>query len=227
MRNPLLRYLAHAARSIGISLSACLFFATFALGQTQITTGAIQGTILDANGAAVPGANVEVKNLDTNLARTTTSDEDGRFVVLQLPSGKTMFTSNQSTLDMRSPERNVSMSSQLILSFDDIAFNTNQSDCNGMFTFANKQIVSDVTLLNTVLLGASVRSNDNRFTEGITMALYSLLSVGFLMATATGNHSSHCLIVGAPRRIEKDNLVLNDDLCRAGRKIFPNIVKHQ
>ena len=88
MRNPLLRYLAHAARSIGISLSACLFFATFALGQTQITTGAIQGTILDANGAAVPGANVEVKNLDTNLARTTMSDEDGRFVVLQLPSGK-------------------------------------------------------------------------------------------------------------------------------------------
>ena len=147
--------------------------------------------------------------------------------LLQLPSGKTMFASNQSTLDMRAPERNISISSQLILSFDDIAFNTNQSDCNGMFTFANKQIISDVTLLNTVLLGASVRSNDNRFTEGITMALYSLLSVGFLMATATGNHSSHCLIVGAPRRIEKDNLVLNDDLCRAGRKIFPNIIKHQ
>jgi hypothetical protein len=128
---------------------------------------------------------------------------------------------------MRSPERNVSMSSQLILSFDDIAFNTNQSDCNGMFSFANKQIVADFTLLNTILLGASVRSNDNRFTEGITMALYSLLSSGFIMATATGNHSSHCLRVSSPRRIEKDNLVLNDDLCRAGKKIFPNLMRHQ
>ncbi|HEY6229889.1 MAG TPA: TonB-dependent receptor [Pyrinomonadaceae bacterium] len=88
MHNPLLRYLAQAARSIGISLSVCLLLATVAPGQTQITTGAIQGTILDANGAAVPGANVEVKNVDTNLVRTTTSDEDGRFVALQLPSGR-------------------------------------------------------------------------------------------------------------------------------------------
>jgi hypothetical protein len=147
--------------------------------------------------------------------------------LLQLPSGKTMFTSNQSTLDMRSPERNVSMSSQLILSFDDIAFNTNQTDCNGMFTFAKEQVVSDVTLLNTVLLGASVRANDNRFTEGITMGLYSLMAVGFLMATATGNQASHCLIVSAPRRIERDNLILNDDLCRGERKLFLNLAKHQ
>jgi len=55
--------------------------------QTQITAGTIQGTVTDQAGAIVPGANVEVKNLETNQARTSSTDEDGRFVVLQLPPG--------------------------------------------------------------------------------------------------------------------------------------------
>src|ERR1043166_6029559 len=55
--------------------------------QTQITTGTIQGTVLDANGAAVPDAGVEVKNLGTNATRTTATDEEGRFIVLQLQPG--------------------------------------------------------------------------------------------------------------------------------------------
>jgi hypothetical protein len=36
------------------------------LAQSQITTGQIQGLVQDANGAVVPGVNVEVKNLETN-----------------------------------------------------------------------------------------------------------------------------------------------------------------
>jgi hypothetical protein len=55
--------------------------------QTQITTGTIQGTVLDANGAAVPDASVEVKNLGTNATRTTATDEQGRFIVLTLQPG--------------------------------------------------------------------------------------------------------------------------------------------
>src|SRR5205809_946814 len=51
------------------------------------TTGTIQGTVTDANGAIVPGASVEIKNLDTNLSRTLTTDEGGRFVALALPPG--------------------------------------------------------------------------------------------------------------------------------------------
>jgi outer membrane receptor for ferrienterochelin and colicin len=86
-------------RSFGLQfkgLGICLF-ALFAVpltvfAQTQITTGVIQGTLVDANGAAVPGATVEVKNLDTNLLRSLTTDEEGRFVALQLPSGKYSVT---------------------------------------------------------------------------------------------------------------------------------------
>lgn len=60
----------------------------FAHAQTQITTGTIQGTVTDPSGAVVPGAAVEVKNLDTNQTRGLTTDSDGRFVALLLPSGR-------------------------------------------------------------------------------------------------------------------------------------------
>jgi hypothetical protein len=88
MRNSLLRSLAGCLKGMSISLLVTLVFATAILAQTQITSGTIQGTVMDANGAAVPGASVEVKNVNTNFVRTVTTDEDGRFVALQLPSGK-------------------------------------------------------------------------------------------------------------------------------------------
>ena len=60
--------------------------------QSQITTGVVQGTVTDQAGAIVPGANVEVKNLETNLVKNASTDEDGRFSFLQLPSGRYTLT---------------------------------------------------------------------------------------------------------------------------------------
>jgi len=53
----------------------------------QITTGVIQGTVIDATGSTLPGVNVDARNLDTNLTRSLVTDDDGRFVFLQLPPG--------------------------------------------------------------------------------------------------------------------------------------------
>lgn len=92
MRNPLLRSFALRAKGFGICVFMVLLFAASALAQTQITSGTIQGTVSDANGAAVPGAAVQIKNLDTNLVRDLTTDEDGRFVALQLPPGPYKIT---------------------------------------------------------------------------------------------------------------------------------------
>jgi Carboxypeptidase regulatory-like domain/TonB dependent receptor len=61
-------------------------------GQSQITTGVIQGTVTDATGAQVPGAQVEVRNADTNFTRTLSTKDDGRFVFLQLPPGPYVIT---------------------------------------------------------------------------------------------------------------------------------------
>jgi len=62
------------------------------VAQTQITTGTIEGTVVDANGAVIPGASVEIKNLDTNFSRTLTTDEGGRFVAPLLQPGNYSVT---------------------------------------------------------------------------------------------------------------------------------------
>src|SRR3982074_3380093 len=79
-------------KGFGISVLVILAIASVVNAQTQITTGTIQGTVTDVNGAVVPGANVEIKNLDTNLSRTLTTDDGGRFVALALPPGKYSVT---------------------------------------------------------------------------------------------------------------------------------------
>ncbi len=71
---------------------ALMLAAVPAAAQTQITTGVIQGTVLDASGGAVPAAAVEAKNLDTNYSRTADTGDDGRFVFLQLPPGRYTVT---------------------------------------------------------------------------------------------------------------------------------------
>src|SRR5216684_5266496 len=79
-------------KGLGISLLVILAIIPLAIAQTQITTGTIQGTVTDTNGAIVPGANVEIKNLDTNLSRTLTTDDGGRFVALGLAPGPYSIT---------------------------------------------------------------------------------------------------------------------------------------
>jgi outer membrane receptor for ferrienterochelin and colicin len=70
-------------------------FAASAYAQTQITTGVIQGNIQDEAGATVPGATVEVRNVGTNLTRTLLTNDDGRFVFLQLPPGRYTLTASK------------------------------------------------------------------------------------------------------------------------------------
>ena len=48
--------------------------------QSQITTAVIDGTVVDTSGAVLPGVEDEIRNVDTNLTRTLTTDRNGRFV---------------------------------------------------------------------------------------------------------------------------------------------------
>ena len=53
----------------------------------QAASGAIQGTVTDATGGAVPDASVQVRNTGTGAAQTTTTDSAGRFTVSDLAVG--------------------------------------------------------------------------------------------------------------------------------------------
>src|SRR3984893_6291312 len=60
--------------------------------QAEITSGSIQGTVVDEKGGAVPDANVGVKNLDTNLSKSTTTGSEGQYQFLALPPGRDTVT---------------------------------------------------------------------------------------------------------------------------------------
>jgi hypothetical protein len=73
-------------------VSAVLAAARPLAAQTQITTGVIQGTVTDTSGAVVPGVTVEAVNVETNQTQSRTTGGDGRFVFLQLQSGRYRVT---------------------------------------------------------------------------------------------------------------------------------------
>ncbi|SPE32789.1 Cna B domain-containing protein [Candidatus Sulfopaludibacter sp. SbA6] len=59
----------------------------FASAQTQAINGSIRGRVTDPAGAAVPGATVGVDNVATNYSREVASNEEGYFVIPNLPIG--------------------------------------------------------------------------------------------------------------------------------------------
>ncbi|MBI4464390.1 MAG: carboxypeptidase regulatory-like domain-containing protein, partial [Acidobacteria bacterium] len=53
----------------------------------QVTTGTILGAVSDSTGAVIPGATVTVRNVETGISRTITTDAAGRYRVPQLGVG--------------------------------------------------------------------------------------------------------------------------------------------
>jgi hypothetical protein len=58
----------------------------------QATTGTISGTVRDQSGGVIAGAAVSVRNLDTNLSRSGTTEADGRYNFPGLPVGRYELT---------------------------------------------------------------------------------------------------------------------------------------
>ena len=69
----------------------CLFI--FALAAiAQVSTGTITGTIQDPAGAVVPGAPVEVKNMDTGAVYKGGASATGNYVIQGIPAGRYELT---------------------------------------------------------------------------------------------------------------------------------------
>ena len=76
-------------RSYVIALFAIcsLFFVTASMAQTS-TTGTVEGTVVDQNGAAVPNASVTLSGPNLIRPQTTTSTADGGYRFNQVPPGR-------------------------------------------------------------------------------------------------------------------------------------------
>ena len=72
-------------------------FAVSASAQTS-TTGSIEGTVLDVNGAAVPGVEVTVTSPNLIRAQTATTDDEGNYRNPNLPPAATTCPSRRPRL---------------------------------------------------------------------------------------------------------------------------------
>ncbi len=64
-----------------------IFLLTFNVNAQDLDTVTIAGRVMDQNGALVPGAEVQATLVKTRLKRTTTTDAEGRYRLIQLEPG--------------------------------------------------------------------------------------------------------------------------------------------
>ncbi len=60
--------------------------------QGAVTTANIAGDVTDKTGAAIPGARITIRNVETGLTREASSGDQGQFVLSQLPPGRYELT---------------------------------------------------------------------------------------------------------------------------------------
>jgi hypothetical protein len=72
--------------------AALLLLMTFVMAGAQESRGSLNGTVTDPNGAALPGATVEIRNVETNVANTSTTNEEGAFSFPLLNPGRYTLT---------------------------------------------------------------------------------------------------------------------------------------
>ena len=73
----------HSFKTVVWGVVVVLALSVLALGQT----GSIQGTVMDQTGAVVPGAEITVRNLETNQTRVVTSSSTGAYSIPDLAVG--------------------------------------------------------------------------------------------------------------------------------------------
>lgn len=92
-----MRIRTHLASGLRLlSLLLIVAVPSAALGQSQATTGAIEGIVLDSKGAAISGASVRAKHVETGFERMAETDSNGRFRALLLPVGTYVIEVNAS-----------------------------------------------------------------------------------------------------------------------------------
>lgn len=80
--------------------------------------GTITGTVSDPNGAAVAGATVVVKNIETNIANTVTTNEQGSYTVpLLLPGNYSVTVTNEGFKTSTQENVNLKVDDRLTIDF--------------------------------------------------------------------------------------------------------------
>ena len=77
-----------------VLLIVVLMCASNSFAQSQAATGNIEGSVVDPNGAAVPGVSIKATNQATGLDKSVKTDEEGNYRFILLPPGKYRVTTS-------------------------------------------------------------------------------------------------------------------------------------
>jgi hypothetical protein len=91
IKEQLMNSFFRAIRTLALIVFSLALFAGVSTS-AQTFRGTILGSVTDSSGAAVPGATVTIKNLDTGLTRTVSTSDDGSYAVPELPIGNYSVT---------------------------------------------------------------------------------------------------------------------------------------
>ncbi|HZR18065.1 MAG TPA: carboxypeptidase-like regulatory domain-containing protein, partial [Verrucomicrobiae bacterium] len=149
---------------------------------SQLISGNIVGSVVDATGAVVPAANVEAENIATGIRSTTTTDANGLYRFNNVPAGEYNITIKKAgfadatlrnlTVELnKTTTANVVMQVAAVTTTVEVVEATSAIDTTTVQlqnTFHSDQIVdlpiieqsgTSFGALNLALLGAGVASN--------------------------------------------------------------------
>jgi hypothetical protein len=120
------------------------------------TTGNIIGTVQDEKGAAITGATVTARNVETNFSRTAQTDSEGRYRFVRVPVGQ-----YEVTVEAPSFAKYVRTGITLLLNQDAVVDATVQPA--GVQEVVN--VVENAALLNTTNAEVATRFDTRRLSE--------------------------------------------------------------
>src|SRR5690348_15725616 len=111
-----------SSRVLRVSLGFTAFAAMLFLGavplHAQVDTGSILGTVTDASGGAVAGANVTLTNEGTNVTLTTTTGADGSYTFTPVRTGRYKVSASfQGFQTVERPHVVVNVGSDVLVNF--------------------------------------------------------------------------------------------------------------
>ncbi|MDT7807700.1 MAG: hypothetical protein QOJ70_1513 [Acidobacteriota bacterium] len=120
------------------------------------TTGTISGTVQDEKGAAISGATTTARNVETNVARTSQTDADGRYRFGGMQVGH-----YEITVEATSFSKYVQTGVQLLLNQDAVVDVTMRpAGVEAVVT-----VTENAALLNTTNAEVSTRFDERRLSE--------------------------------------------------------------
>lgn len=172
---------------------ACLLTLVSASMRAQITTATLFGSVTDKTGAAIAGAEVTAKNVDTNFTRTVATSDQGEYRIEFLPIGNYVLETSAKGFS-KSIQKGISLGANQIARLDvGMAVGNVTEDV---------QVTGDAPLIETgaASIGTTLELNQVVNLPLVDRNVYSLLALtpGVQSSSATATIPS--IVLGYPEQ---------------------------